>query len=34
MLALADKGRLYLVSINERGFSDPDLNFFAIVAIE
>ncbi|HZP21774.1 MAG TPA: hypothetical protein VFB16_16410 [Bauldia sp.] len=33
-LALADKGRLYLVSINERGFSDPDLNFFEIIAIE
>lgn len=33
-LALADRGRLYLVNINERGFTEPDHAFFEVIAIE
>jgi len=33
-LALADKGRLFLVSINERGFTEPDDTFFEVIAVE
>ena len=33
-IVLADKGRLYLLSTNERGFTEPDPTFFEIIAIE
>lgn len=33
-IALADGGRLYLVSINENGFTEPDETFFEIIAVE
>ena len=33
-LAIADNGRLYLISINERGFTDPDTSFFEVLAID
>lgn len=33
-VALADGGRLYLVSINENGFTEPDETFFEIIAVE
>ena len=33
-LALADRGRLYLIDIGERGFTEPDRTFFEVIAIE
>lgn len=33
-LVLADKGKLYFLSINERGFTEPDQTFFELIAIE
>jgi hypothetical protein len=33
-LALADRGKLYLLSINERGFTEPDDSFFEVIVIE
>lgn len=33
-VALADGGRLYVVSTNENGFTEPDPTFFEIIAVE
>jgi hypothetical protein len=33
-LALTNEGRLYLIDINERGFTEPDLTFFEVLEVE
>lgn len=33
-LVLADKGRLYLIDIEERGFDEPDRSFFEAIVVD
>ena len=33
-IVLADRGKLYLLSTNERGFTEPDPTFFEIIVVE